>query len=208
MPASARQRSTTAGDAVTLMPSASYTSAPPVRLDADRLPCLATRTPAAATTSAAHEEMLNVPDLSPPVPHVSTTFSYRFDTCTACARIAFARPTISTGRSPFIASPTSSPAMCAGAARPAITSLIAAAADDVAAEDGADRLMPEADAENRRPLAERANDIHRHARLLRPAGPGRDHDVIGPGVHHVVHRDGVVAHHADVRAELAQILHE
>src|SRR5881396_262869 len=94
MPASARQRSTTAGDAVTRTPSASKTSALPDRLDTDRLPCLATRTPQAAMTTAAHEEMLNVPDLSPPVPHVSNTRSCRLDTCTACARIARANPTI------------------------------------------------------------------------------------------------------------------
>ena len=62
MPASARQRSTTAGDAVTRTPSASNTSALPDRLDTERLPCLATRTPHAATTSAAHDEMLKVPD--------------------------------------------------------------------------------------------------------------------------------------------------
>src|SRR5262249_59591368 len=74
-PASLRHRSTTAGGAVTRMPRASYASAPPVRLDADRLPCLATRTPHAATTIAAQDEMLIVPDLSPPVPHVSNTSS-------------------------------------------------------------------------------------------------------------------------------------
>ena len=41
----------------------------------ERLPCLATRTPQAATTSAAHDEMLNVPARSPPVPQVSNTSS-------------------------------------------------------------------------------------------------------------------------------------
>jgi len=43
-------------------------SAPPVRLDADRLPCFATWTPHAAITRAAQDEMLNVPERSPPVP--------------------------------------------------------------------------------------------------------------------------------------------
>ena len=61
MPTSCRHRSTTAGDAATLTPSASSTSALPHRLDTDRLPCLATRTPQAATTSAAAVEMLKVP---------------------------------------------------------------------------------------------------------------------------------------------------
>src|SRR5213076_3126075 len=95
--ASTRHRSTTAGDAFTLTPSASKTSALPDKLETDRLPCFATRTPQAATTSAAHDEMLNVPERSPPVPHVSMTSSYRFDSGTALARIACARPTISTG---------------------------------------------------------------------------------------------------------------
>src|SRR5437762_8508677 len=131
MPAFARQRSTTAGAAVTLTPSASKTSALPDRLDTDRLPCLATFTPHAATTMAAQDEILNVPERSPPVPHVSNTVSAvpeRFDSCTACARIVFASPTISAGRSPFIASPMSRPAIWAGVARPSITAAIAAEA--------------------------------------------------------------------------------
>ena len=54
-------------------PSASNRSALPQRLETDRLPCLATRTPHAATTSAATVETLNVWARSPPVPHVSNT---------------------------------------------------------------------------------------------------------------------------------------
>src|SRR5437867_13278777 len=131
MRASARHRSTTAGDAVTRTPSASNTSALPDRLDTDRFPCFATRTPHAASTSAVQEEMLNVPDRSPPVPQVSNTLSYRLEICTARARIVFARPTISTGRSPFIARPISKPAICAAAARPSITSVIAADASSL-----------------------------------------------------------------------------
>ena len=52
--------------------------APPARpalpqwLETDRLPCLATGTPAAATTKAAVVETLKVPEPSPPVPQVST----------------------------------------------------------------------------------------------------------------------------------------
>src|SRR5262249_53265013 len=126
-----RHRSTTVAGAVTHTPRAWKTSALPDRLDTDRLPCFATRTPQAATTTAAHDEMLNVPERSPPVPHVSNTSSYRRDTCTACARIARARPTISAGRSPFIARPTSRPAIWAGAARPSMISVIAPAASSL-----------------------------------------------------------------------------
>ena len=54
-------------------PSASSTSADPHRDDTARLPCLAIGTPAAAATSAAEVEMLNVSAPSPPVPQVSTS---------------------------------------------------------------------------------------------------------------------------------------
>src|SRR5262249_51785938 len=43
------------------------------RMEDERLPCLTTGTPAAATTIAAAVLMLNVPVPSPPVPHVSRT---------------------------------------------------------------------------------------------------------------------------------------
>ena len=49
IPASSRHRSTTSGGAVMLTPSASNRSALPQRLETERLPCLATRTPQAAT---------------------------------------------------------------------------------------------------------------------------------------------------------------
>ncbi len=44
----------------------------PERLDTERLPCFATRPPAAATTKALVVEILKVPALSPPVPTMST----------------------------------------------------------------------------------------------------------------------------------------
>jgi anthranilate phosphoribosyltransferase len=56
-------------------PSASRTSAEPTLEDAERLLCLMMGTPAPATTKAAVVEILNVPDLSPPVPTKSTAFS-------------------------------------------------------------------------------------------------------------------------------------
>ena len=52
-------------------PSASSTSAEPAWDVIARLPCFATGIPAAATTSAAVVEMLNVPEPSPPVPTTS-----------------------------------------------------------------------------------------------------------------------------------------
>ena len=53
-------------------PSASSTSAAPQAEDAARLPCLTTRAPAAAATTAAIVEMLTVLDRSPPEPTMST----------------------------------------------------------------------------------------------------------------------------------------
>ena len=53
-------------------PKASNTSAEPQRELAERLPCFATRAPAAEATIAAAVEMLKVPLSSPPVPQVST----------------------------------------------------------------------------------------------------------------------------------------
>ena len=89
MPTSSRQRSTTSTGAATSTPSASSTSAEPERDDCARLPCLATRTPAAATTSAAMVDTLMVPRPSPPVPQVSTTTPA--GTRSLCARARIAR---------------------------------------------------------------------------------------------------------------------
>ena len=49
-------------------------------------------------------------------------------------------------------------------------------ADDASAEDLADGLMPEADAENRDLAAELTNDLLGDARVLRNAGTRRDDD--------------------------------
>jgi hypothetical protein len=127
-PASFRLRSTTSGGAAIATPSASSTSALPHRLDTDRLPCFATVTPHAAMTSALAEDTLNVPARSPPVPHVSNASGYERDSFTECARMVRARPTISSGRSPFIDRPTSNAASCAEVAWPVITRSMAAAA--------------------------------------------------------------------------------
>src|SRR4029079_11926051 len=66
-----------------LTPSAASTSAEPEREEIERLPCLATGTPAPATTNAVQVEMLCVPLASPPVPQVSMAPSGA-RTVTAC----------------------------------------------------------------------------------------------------------------------------
>jgi len=77
-------------------PRASRTSAEPQRELADRLPCLATRAPAAEATMAAAVEILKVPLSSPPVPQVSTMFSgfcsVGENTGAACLRMTVANP--------------------------------------------------------------------------------------------------------------------
>jgi hypothetical protein len=89
---------------------------------------LATRTPHAASTSAATVDTLKVCARSPPVPHVSNTGEYSRDSFVALARIVRARPTISAGRSPFMASAMSSAAICDDCARPSMIASIAVAA--------------------------------------------------------------------------------
>ena len=64
---------TDAGGRAISTPSASRTSADPVREEAARPPCLHTGTPAPATIRAAIVETLIVPARSPPVPQVSTS---------------------------------------------------------------------------------------------------------------------------------------
>ena len=71
MPVSRKVCSAAAGSRSILTPSASNMSAAPLLEDMERLPCLATATPAAATTKDTAVEMLSVPSPSPPVPQRS-----------------------------------------------------------------------------------------------------------------------------------------
>ncbi len=101
-------------------PSASNRSALPHRLETDRLPCLATRTPQAATHQRRNGR--DVEGAEPVAAGPAGVEHRRDDRARRVAerlRIVRASPTISAGRSPFIASPISSPAICAGCgARP------------------------------------------------------------------------------------------
>ena len=97
-PSSSIERAIRSGGCSSEKPSASSTSAEPDADETARLPCFATPAPAAAATSAAAVEMLNVLAPSPPVPAVSTRSSrcgvHRRATC---SRIASAQPAISSG---------------------------------------------------------------------------------------------------------------
>src|SRR5680860_156577 len=110
-----------------LTPSAASTSAEPEREEIDRLPCLATGTPAPATTNATQVEILCVPLASPPVLHVSMASSGA-RTFTARARMARAAPAISSMLSPRTRIPIKRAPICASVAPPDMIVSKAAAA--------------------------------------------------------------------------------
>ncbi len=103
MPTWSMHWATLAGVRSRLTPRVSTTSADPQRLETERFPCLATLSPAPATTNAVAVETLNVPDASPPVPAVSMSISRsvpasavptspRVRTRTALSRMTSAKP--------------------------------------------------------------------------------------------------------------------
>ena len=94
-----------------LTPSSANTSALPHLLETDLFPCLATVTPAPAATSEATVEILNVPEPSPPVPHISIAVESSTEIRMDFERIVCANPTISSIVSPFALSATSNPAI-------------------------------------------------------------------------------------------------
>ena len=127
------QRSTDSGGRSTRTPSASSTSAAPQRPDAARLPCLATRNPAPAATSAAAVDRLKLPTPSPPVPTESTN-SPSTRTFSENSRITAAIPAISSVDSPLSRNAVSSAASCAGVVSPNIIRRITAAAWSIASD--------------------------------------------------------------------------
>src|SRR5450756_1058447 len=122
MPAAAMQRLTCSGAMSMATPSASRTSALPHLLVAERLPCLATVTPAPAATRAAAVEMLNVWAPSPPVPQVSRITSVSTSTFSASALMARAMPTISSAVSPLTRRALRKAAVWASPVRPPMIS--------------------------------------------------------------------------------------
>src|SRR5690349_15215904 len=79
---------------------------------------------------------------------------------------------------------------------------------NLAAECRANRLVPQAHAENRRRLSKAANHGHRDARVLGPSRPGRDDDALGLHLDDLLQRRRVVAHDSNVGAELPEVLHQ
>src|SRR5579871_5874195 len=81
-------------------------------------------------------------------------------------------------------------------------------AHDLAAEGLSDRLMAEADAENRGGFARSPHEVEADACLIRRAWARREHDRLGSLRQRLLHADLVVAPDRHLRAELAEIVHE
>ena len=120
MPTSRIARAASSGESEMWIPSSSSRSALPHCAVMDRLPCLATCTPAPATTKAAIVEILNVDPPSPPVPQVSSSGdeSMRASTRAAFSRIARAKPRSSSAVSPLVLKPTKKAEICGVVASP------------------------------------------------------------------------------------------
>src|SRR6266851_2369699 len=82
-------------------------------------------------------------------------------------------------------------------------------AHDPSAKHLTNRLMTQANAENRELAGEMANDFHRHTRIIGSARPWRNHNSIWPDRRfNLVNRNLIVAAHLDSFAQLAKVLHE
>ena len=81
-------------------------------------------------------------------------------------------------------------------------------AHDRAAIDLADRLVAEADAEDRDFRAGALDQRQADAGLVGRAGAGREHDGLGVHGHHLVDGDLVVAAHGELRPQLADVVDE
>src|SRR5215207_71137 len=84
----------------------------------------------------------------------------------------------------------------------------AARADDVAAENLPDALMPQTHTQKRRRRAKPADDITRDAGLIRRARTGRNADPLRLQRSDLLERDLIVPLHQHLSAEFAKILHQ
>ena len=76
------------------------------------------------------------------------------------------------------------------------------------AESLSDRLVPEADPEQRHPAGGRFDQAETDAGLVRRAGAGRQHDRLRLEGQRLFRRQGVVAPHLAACAQIAQEVHE
>ena len=83
-----------------------------------------------------------------------------------------------------------------------------ARANHAPAKRGPDRLMPQANTENRNFAREALNQRDADSGLLWRAWPGRNHDALRPHFLDLVERDAIVATHFELLPHLAQVLRE
>ena len=126
-PVSSRHRAMASGSRSMRAPRASSTSALPLFEVEERLPCLATDTPAPATTKVAVVETLKL-ERPPPVPQVSIQGPLGPRTRSARARTVSASPASSAAVSPLARRAIRNPAVWASPASPSMTASRAAAA--------------------------------------------------------------------------------
>ena len=125
-PISSATRAVSSGGRSITTPSRSSRSAAPHLDVAARFPCLTTRAPAAAATTAPIVEMFTVCARSPPVPTMSTR-SPEMLIGVACWYIASASPVTSAVVSPLARSATANAAICTADTSPDMISFIAQA---------------------------------------------------------------------------------
>ena len=130
MPISSIALSTTAGSAISFMPSPESTSAAPDFEEMLLFPCLATGTPAAATTIAAAVEIFSVPLPSPPVPTISVAPSGAL-TGLHLDRMTLAAAAYSVTVSPLVRRAARNPPICASVALPSMMVANAASASSL-----------------------------------------------------------------------------
>ncbi len=82
------------------------------------------------------------------------------------------------------------------------------AAHDPAAKGLADRLVAEADSQDRQVLGSLADQLEADAGARRVAGARRKDDRVGAEAERLLGRHLVVAHDARLGAELAQVMHQ
>src|SRR5690554_5115291 len=120
-PICSTQRATCSGVRPRLMPACSIRSALPLLEETARLPCLATKPPAAATTKAEAEDTLNRLAPSPPVPTMSTKGSALMATPETNSRMTSTAPVISSTVSLLRRRPMSRAPIWASVASPFMT---------------------------------------------------------------------------------------
>src|SRR4051794_37002790 len=79
---------------------------------------------------------------------------------------------------------------------------------DRAPERDRDRLMPQADTEDRHPVPDLANEVDAHPGILRATGSRREQDAVDAEVQRIVRGELVVASYENLGTELGEVVDE